>query len=377
MPPRSLTHALLRCALPLFAAQASAAALAAEVRSLRLGNDTFVMGDEVELRRTIAGDAIVGAGRVVLDATVAGDAIVSGGQLTLGGDVGEDMYAAGGRVDLASAVAGNARVAGGEVRLLRSGRVAQGLSAAGGRIAIDGEVGSYAQLVGSTITIDGHVDGDVYVVGAALRIGPAARIDGDVTFRGPQAAQIEPGATILGPVRNIIVDRERWQQRALMAAAAIAGIWFVGWTLAGALLIAVFPRATRRVTETARSRPALALLIGALAALALPALAAFLLATVVGIPLAILAVLLYLLLVPLGYLAGVATTGDWLLHRRAHPPPRTLARVGMFVLMLIVVTVLVAIPLVGWLAGLLLWLLGMGAILLAPRRGPGAAPASA
>ena len=347
----------------------TSASLAADIRTLRLGEDTFVVGDEVTLQRTVAGDAVVAAGEVVLNASVGGDAVVAGGDVEVTGHVDDDLYAAGGQVRIGAQIDESARVAGGDVHLLPGAKIGQGLSAAGGRIVLDGDVAGYAQLTGGSMRIDGHVDGDVYAVGGELHIGPKAVIDGAITYRGPQAVDIAPGATVNGPVRNIVLDRAELQRRWLWTLGAIVLVWFIGWAIVGAVLLGLFPDATRRVTALARSRTGLAMLLGLVAVLVLPPLMLLLFGSVVGIPLALLVLLLYLALLPLGFLAGVATTGDWLMQRRPQAaPPRTRSRILVFVLTLLVVMILTQIPFIGWLAGVLLWLLGIGAIVLAVAR---------
>jgi cytoskeletal protein CcmA (bactofilin family) len=357
-----------RYLLPLLVAWFAGHAYGADTRSLHPGDDTFVVGDEVVLREPLAGDALVAGGRVEIDATVNGDAVLAAGEVELNGSVDDDLYAAGGRVTIGGSVSESARIAGGEVRLRRGARVAEGLVAAGGRVWLEGDVSGYAMLTGGSLLVDGRVDGEVYARGGTLRIGPNAVIEGDVTFRGLQPAEIAPGATIHGVVRNIVVEDSAWSVWPIILGV-LALAWLAGWALVGALLLGLLPNATRRVTQTARARPWLALLTGSAVLLLMPWIIALLLATLIGIPLALLALALYLVLVPLGYLAGIATLGDWLLQRRPGAERlRTGARITAFIVLLPIAAVLTLIPLVGWFAGLLLGLVGMGAILIALTR---------
>jgi hypothetical protein len=343
------------------------------MRERHLGSDTFAAGDEVVLRDAVEGDVMAAGGRVVLDTRVGGDAVLAGGNVDLSGGVDGDLYAAGGQLRIAATVAGGARIAGGEVRLVPRGSIADGLTVAAGRIVIEGSVASYALLTGGSILIDGKIEGDVRVAGGNLRIGPNAVIDGSLIYRGPQPAQIDAGATIRGPIRNILYAHEGWQRWWLTALVVAALVWFVGWAIVGSLLIGAFPEATRRVTGVARRRPALAVLIGFVALVAVPAAIALLAATLVGIPLALVMLLAYLALLPLGFLAGAGAISDALLHRGRGG---TGGRIAAFVLVLLLATILSQIPFIGWLAGLLLWVAGIGAILLGATR-VGAAPSAA
>jgi hypothetical protein len=365
-----ISRSLWRVILGVLALSVAADGLHAETRALRFGRDLFVGGDEVALRSAVAGDALLAGARVTLDASVAGDVVAAGGELDLAGSVGDHLYAAGGKVRIEAAVSGSARIAGGEVRLLPSAKITEGLSVAGGRVALEGEVGSYAQIAGGSIRIDGRVGGNVEAAGGELQVGPNAVIEGSLTFRGSQAAAVAPGAKVRDGVRNITHERAAWRRAWPAIIGVLAFVWFAGWALVGGLLLGLFPNATRRVTSAARARPWLAALVGFIALIVVPAVIALLLATLIGIPLALLTLLLYLVLLPLGWLAGVATIGDWLLPRlrRGVAAPSTGWRIAIFVVALLIVAILTQIPFIGWLAGLLLWVIGIGAILLVVQR---------
>jgi hypothetical protein len=114
-----------------------------------------------------------------------------------------------------------------------------------------------------------------------------------------------------------------------------------------------------------RSRPGPALLVGVALLLAVPIVIVLVGITLVGIPLALLLLCLYFVLLPLGYLAAVATLGDWLLPRmRGTKPITTPMRIGAFVIVLIVIYLVTRIPLLGGLVALGLLLAGMGGLVL-------------
>lgn len=339
---------------------------ASDTRIQYLGRDTFVGGAEATLHSRVQGDALLAGGHVLLDATVRGDAVAAGGDVEVRGSVGDDLYAAGGQVRVAAPIAGSARLAGGEIRLLPEASVTRGMSAAGGRIVVDGKISGYAQLAGGSIVIDGRVDGPVEAAGGELRVGPRAVILGSLTYRGPQLAQIDAGAQVKGPIRNVHYEQPRWRQIGLAVLGVLACVWLLGWAIVGGLLIALFPLSTRRVTAKARHRPLPALGLGFVVFALAPPGIALLFATLIGIPLALVALVLYLTLLPLGYLAGVAAVSDRLAYRGATTPTSG-RRVALFVVTLIVVMLVGAIPFVGWLAVLVLWLTGLGAVALHAR----------
>jgi hypothetical protein len=349
----------------------------AQEQELRLGRDLFVGGGTVAVQNQVAGDALLAGGRVTLAAPVGGDAAVAGGEVEVSGPVAQDLYAAGGQLRINSAVSGSVRLAGGDIRLARDARVADGLSAAGGRIELEGEVSSYANIAGGSLTINGTVNGNVEAAGGRLQVGPNAVIQGQLTYRGPQAAEVAAGAQISGGVRNIAYEPPMWRRSLPVFFGIIALIWLIGWAIVGALLLWLLPVETRMVTLAAQANPGFAALIGIIALFVVPVIIILLLISAVGMPLAFLLGLLYLVLLPLGYLAGVIAIGDWFLPRlRRHQGYATTgARIGAFLIALIAVAILTQIPFIGWLGGLLLWIIGIGAVLLAlARRSTAPAP---
>jgi len=361
---------IVMCSLPITLGLTlflSASLVHADTRTLQLGQDAFLSGDDVTADQPIGGDAIAAGGRVALRAAVAGDAVLAGGEVSVEGNVGEELYAAGGKVNVSGPVGGGARIAAGDVRLLPGSRIGKGLSAAGGRVVLEGEVASYAHIAAGSIRIEGHIAGNVDAAGRQLQLGPKAVIDGTLTFRGPQPAELAPGAVVRMGVMNVTHDPGAWWKWPVLFGV-FALVWIAGWAVVGIALLALLPGATARVTDAARTRLWWSAAVGAMVLLGTPIVMGVLTLTVVGIPLALLLLLIYLAVLPLGYLAGVASLSDWLSSRwrRDQRSAGRGLRIGMFLVTLLVVVLVTQIPVLGWSGGLLLWVVGIGALLVAP-----------
>lgn len=354
---------------------------AADEASRRMGNDLFHAGRSVEVADEVPGDALLAGNRIAVKADIGGDVAAAGRSVSLRAPIGEDLYAAGETVTLSSQVRGSARIAAGTVEITSGASIADGVSLAGGEIEFEGHSGSYLQVAGNDIRLDGRVDGDVEVSGNRLRIGPRAVVQGSVTFRGPRAAEVAEGAQISGGVRNLPAERRGGEHGPGRLFGFFALVWLLGWAIVGALLLALLPGATRNLTSAARERPGLALLLGFVLLVSLPAAAFILGITLVGIPLALLVLCLYLVLLPLGYLTALAAIGDSVLTRMRGSAVPTALRIGAFVLALIAAYLIIQIPYVGPLVGFLLLLAGMGGLALSVarlwRRSPPPAPAGA
>jgi len=336
-----------------------------ETVSRTLGDDLFMAGSEVRLAEGAAGDAVLAGGRVGTSGTVRGDEVVTGGEITLDADVGGNVYAAGGHVRLDGKVAHNARMAGGRVEVGSKGEVAGGLTVGGGEVEVNGNVGKYLQIAAGRARIDGHIAGDVDVAGGELSVGPATVIDGVLTYHGPHPAAVAAGAQIRGGTQYIA--SKGWGRAAnpLRGFGVGAWLWLIGWMVAGSVVLALWPRFTRSVTDIALRHPWMALLLGFVVMVCVPVAVVLLIVSLVGIPLALLGFWVYLLLLPLGYLAAATALGDWLLPRiRRGAEIVTRQRILMLLGVLIVLFVLTRVPVLGNILGFLLITVGIGSLVM-------------
>ncbi|MDH5578561.1 MAG: polymer-forming cytoskeletal protein [Betaproteobacteria bacterium] len=332
----------------------------------QLGADTFVAGESARHSAPVQGDLIAAGGELLLAGPVAGDQIAFGGKLRLDGAVSQDLYAGGGQVALDGSVARNARVAGGEVSLGPRARVAGNASLAGGDVKVLGTIDGYLQAAGGRVLIDGRVAGDVEAASGALELGPNARIGGKLRYRGGAPLKQDPAAQVQGGIERLEMPMRDVAERS--PAPAVFGVWTLGLMVMAAVLVLALPGFFGRVAQAARTRFGWSLLAGFLALAAIPLAAVILLASVIGIPLALVALLGYLMLLLVGYVAAGIALGDATLARgwaarAAHRGWRALfAALGV-----LVIGIVALIPWLGALAALAALITGMGALLLQAR----------
>ncbi len=68
---------------------------------------------------------------------------------------------------------------------------------------IGGKIGGKLRAAGGTITIGGEIGDDVILHAHTISILASAKIDGDLTYRSEQEAEIHPDAQIAGDVTFI------------------------------------------------------------------------------------------------------------------------------------------------------------------------------
>lgn len=328
-----------------------------------LGSDHFSVGCPLRIAQPIAGDLLAASCDVEVHAVVAGDAALAGGSVRVDGGVGGGLYAAGGKVFVGGPVGRNVRIAGGHLELGPGAKVSGNVSAEGGDVAMRGVVKGYLQAAGGRVLIDGPVEGDVVISGGHIELGPNARIGGKLRYRSEDfmrdaAAQVAGGVEVLAPHRATVTNDSGWHRR-----SGRGWIWSAGVMLMAALLSAALPKVSARMAEELRLHPALTLLWGLVAFACVPVAALLLLITIIGIPLSLLTLLLFVALLLASHAVTAASIADLAL-RRYRPEAAVIAawRAGAAIVAAAALAILVRIPLLGGLVAIVALLAGIGVI---------------
>ncbi|PSP75669.1 cell shape determination protein CcmA [Halobacteriales archaeon QS_1_68_20] len=278
-------------------------------------------GGTVLVRGTVDGDLRVAAGNVLVTGTVTGDLDGAVGDLTIDGRVGGDVS-----------------VAAGNVVVREGAQIGGGLRASAG-----------------VVVVDGAVDGSVEVDADTLRLGSAARIGGDLRYDAQ--LQQAAGAQVAGEVRQVDGLTVVPFTDEAFPGLLFAVYWFLVNLALGAVLLVVFPRFSRTVADWAEAQPLRAGGVGLLWLFAVPVFLSILAVTVVGIPLALLGFVLYLLSFWVGSIYGRYAVGAWLTATFDGSNRWVDLLVGF-----VVVFVAARIPVLGGLVEVAVFLLGLGAM---------------
>jgi len=343
-------------------------ARAADSAEAKVDNDQFVAGGSVRQTKPVEGDLFGVGGNVDLAASVQGDAVLGGGDVRVRDNVKQDLYVGGGNVRLEAAVGRNARLAGGNVEIASSGSIAGNLSVAGGTVEIRGTVGGNVQAAGGDVLIDGTVAGDVRIAAGSLELGPNARIGGKLVHRGVEKIRRDPAAQVGGGIERGPAVRVRGEERRHSGLGIGGWLWSLGLIALAGFIAGVFPVGSRSMGDGLRNDPGIGLLLGFIALVCIPIAAVVLMVTIIGIPLALAVLLLYFVMLIVGYAAVGVMLGDAALARlRSQDAARAGWRVGAAMAAMLALALLTRIPVLGGLVIFVVLLAGLGAIVLAVR----------
>ncbi len=234
-------------------------------------------------------------------------------------------------------------------------------------------------VIGGNLQLDGHVDGDAVVIGGLVSLGSSASLAGDAVTVGGTVLRAEgaqvggnivsnfpPPSLPLGPGNATEAQPLPPQPRFQFdfgPLGAAAGVFFQALAFAViAMVLTVFlhPQLDR-AAQAIVGQPFVAGTVGILTIIATVLTAVVLTVTLILIPVAIVAVLLLVL----AWLFGVVAVGMEIGDRFSKAVHRTwepvlTAGLGTFLLTIVVQTVNL-IPCVGWLAPVIVGLVGLGA----------------
>jgi hypothetical protein len=321
---------------------------------MRRSEDVIASGSSPTVMDSVPGDVILAGGDASFGGATGGDYLGAGGKQAITGRIHGSLRAAGGEIHVAAAVDRNATIAGGSVELDSAAVIGRNAYIIGGTVQVNGTVQEGIVASGGAIILNGVVGRDAEVAGGALRVGPHARIAGNLRYRVPAGkVHIDPAARITGTVTALPV-RNGWGLWRIL--------WILGFLVVGAAVVALFPRFMAEAAEVLPLRPGRAALVGLGWCILVPIAICAAAITIVGLPLAFLAGAVYAVMVCVARVPFAVWLGQLLLGVRARK-----GREGALVNFLVgglLLLLLGVIPIVGAWVTLIAAVLGLGTILL-------------
>jgi len=306
----------------------------------RIEGNLYMFGRSVEIRGQVNGDVIAAGQEVRITGNVSGNVMAGAESISIGGHVGGNLYA-GGR----------------NVHVEKGGQVDLEVLAGAETVTVEGTIGRSLTAGSATAVIAGVVGRGVTFGGNKVLVRAGGKIGGDIKAEVDDRnnVQVEPGATVSGKV-DVTMRPEAgspWARPGtyIWELVVLAGAFLVGW-----LMSAAFPAF---FAGTIRSVPSWASAgFGFVALVVTPVAAVVLCITLIGIPLAVGTVFLYVAGLYLAKILVGAYLGRELLEAKNESGLPTLA--GLLA-GLAILQVLFLVPYAGGILRLAVLCLGLGA----------------
>jgi hypothetical protein len=243
-----------------------------------INGDVFRSGKNVEITGVVNGDVYAFGERVFISGVVNGDVIAAGSVVIISGRVSEDVRAAGGRVEISADIGNDLTAAGGEVHVSGDSTIFDGAMLAGQTVALSGSAG-YAKLAGENISVNGNVNGDlVYWSGNEAQFGEDANV---------------AGATTRNEGHKVEKKDQQEASKAWMIGSTVVGI--VTSLISGLIILWLLPQLTKKGGLILARNPLRAFGWGIIFNIAMVFITLVLVMTLIGIPLAIISTIVWIL----------------------------------------------------------------------------------
>jgi cytoskeletal protein CcmA (bactofilin family) len=328
------------------------------VAASEMVDDTLLAyGDTVIIDGTITGDLIAAARRVKITGTVQGDVLCAAENVEIGGNVEGNVYAVGESVQL-TGMARNLYAAGQSIRLAEATAFRGNMMAAAESIVLDGQLGRDMIVAGREIEIRGMIGQGIRTYAQRLVLLPSARVGGDLQANVPtkDSVQIESGA-VIGGKTDIRIAPPRPSSYLTISFYLIRAVWLAVAFVTGLIFFWLFPFLTRPMLDN-RTAVLKTGALGFVAAIATPVAAVVAALTIVGIPVALFTLVVWVFGLYIAKIVLALFFGRALLST-----PGTALAVELLAGLLLI-AVAVNLPYLGTLINIILTLLGFGAVLL-------------
>ncbi len=323
-----------------------------------VNDDLFIGAQTVDIAGTVNGDVFIGAQAVKISGVINGNLHVGANTLDLSGVVKGNVYVGAQDVSVSGSRVGGSILAGAAiVNIDKSSSVGGSVLAGAGMFSVDSQVKRSVYAGAGTLTIGDNtrIGKDLYYASGnkqgEVNISKSAKVAGNVYKSEVDTAQ-----------KDIDLAAAKKQIPVIMSTTKIVTtlLSFVGALIIGFLYLKLFGKHFTQTASIISTSFWKSLGVGFLVSISFVPGLIILLITIVGIPLAGLAVLMLILY---SYLTKIVV-GSALGNLVSQKINRKMSVFGAFTFGLLIIYLVGMIPVVGFLTGLVVFWAGLGALTL-------------
>jgi len=315
--------------------------------------DLFVGAGIINIDGVVTGDLFFGGNAVNVNGEVQGDIIGMGGSFTLNGQAGDDVRVWCQSVIINGRIKKSLTAFGATVGVFQKSVIGRDIYFGCGEARLGGEIWGEAKGESGIIQLSGLVGKSAKFHAGQINLHPNAKIRGNLEYSA-RNLDIQQGAVVEGKVNKIPARKEsnKWLSWNFYIVELVC---LFGAIVVGMVLIRLFPEMTSRVTRQVREYWK-SLGMGFIVLICSPVLVIIMAITLIGIPLSIIILIIYLLFLYIGQIFVSIVVGQEILRSNEKYPFRAL------ILGMVIYTVLCTVPFIGWLIKILIVILGFGAV---------------
>lgn len=327
-------------------------------------------GGIIEINGAVNGDVIVAGSSVTINGAVAGDVIAAGSSVRVLGPVGGSVRVAASIIEVGGEVERNVWAVGSSVLISENASVAWDVYAAGATVEIKSPVAGNIWLAGQNIILDNEVSQNAKVSldeTGSLILGEATTISGSLDYNANSENQltVREGAQVVGTTTFNHLDL----QTGFNADKAFDKFYIFFQIIAlfsllvvGLLFIGLVPKLLLNIHDQMLKKPWPSIGWGVIFLLLTPIISFLLMLTVIGLPLGLILIPIYLITLYFAKVFAGFTLGLWLMNKMSKDKKYKGSLVLPLVLGLLIFIILTGIPVIGFIIKVILVLWALGAL---------------
>jgi cytoskeletal protein CcmA (bactofilin family) len=329
-----------------------------------IDGDYVAAGETVEISGVVRGDVYVLGGQVLISGIIEGDLLALGGTVSISGRVDQNVRVAGWQVIISGEVGRNATVGAMNIEVTKRAHLQGSMVAGAANVILNSPIQKATRIAGRNLTVTNVLASDLDAAVENIRLGAGAEIKGDFTYWSNRSASIGENVVIQGEVtKKAAQGPGAYVEKVMKPITEVVGpllgiVSFLSSLIIGAFLVKLFPDFARKTVVTLRTRKWRSLTSGVTTLLIIPIVFGILIITIVGIPLGFVLLMLSSLILYVARIFIMLLIGMLI----AEKLNKNISDVGAFIIGLVVYSLLVQLPIVGWLISFLAVLFGLGAV---------------
>lgn len=323
-----------------------------------VGGTLYTAGTTVKVEGQVKGDMLCAGQQVEISGVVEGDVLCAAQNITVTGHVQGSVRVVAQTAAFSGKIDGSLSAMGQNIDVKTAATIGRDMTIVGQQTTLGGKVGRDAQVMGEAFEATGAVARDLDVTAPVVTLSSGAAIAGNFTYVSVNDASIATDARVAGRTTHSIPTAAPVDDspRAYITTMLIS---LGGLIILGVALSFAAPRFMRVTSDTLATSPFMSLAVG-LVVLVLPPVVAMMLAfTLVGMPLAAVIVLGWLLSLFCGLIVSAQAIGHIIVTKMGWR--HTWNHIFAVVLGLFIISLAALIPYVGQLAAFTAVVWGAGA----------------
>jgi cytoskeletal protein CcmA (bactofilin family) len=318
----------------------------------------FAAGDRIDIDGVVEGDVYcAGKSSVFINGEVNGDVICASQSITINGLVSGDVRLASADVTINGEITGSASIGSQSLVVGRDGSIGRDLVGGSQTVSIQGTIGRDMLIGSESTSISGTVERNISGGVDKLTIESTGVVGGNIDYTSDNDATVNSGGVVLG---TITTSRPTHSNEAGSSVAWI--LYMLASVIVISAIVAIaFPKVLADATKYARANPGSVVVAGLLTVFVAPIALIAVASTVVGIPIALITLLAWLVVLALSLSFAGYALGQAVLSKTTKQPI-LLAVAGSLIL-----AVAYIIPFIGIVAAIAVSVYGSGMIIMQSR----------